>query len=152
MKLKRMMFGLLVSLLTLALGHGAPARAAVVEGTTTAPFGVFNTCNGEFVSGTLTLHVVMTASQDGLHNLFVSEYHGTATGSLGNTYHVSQSLPIGTTNTNGSQLETFVEMDITAVSNGSAPNIRFHSVTHETFDANGNLTAQVNVGNSSCSF
>jgi hypothetical protein len=103
-----------------------------------------------FFVQTLTLHVVMRASDDGSHTLFATDYHGTATGSLGNTYHVSQSLPIGTTNTNGSQLETYVEMDITAVSEGPAPNIRFHAVTHLTFNADGPLTAQVNVGNSEC--
>jgi hypothetical protein len=150
MKLKKLMFGLLVSLLTLALGHGAPARASVVEGTTTAPFGVFNLCNNEFVSAIVRLHFVMTPSTDGAHTVFMLEYHGTATGSLGNTYHISQSLPIGTTNTNGSQLETTAVTDLVVVSNGPAPNIRVHALIHLTIDANGNPTAQVNVGSSSC--
>src|SRR5947209_4516546 len=126
MKLKRMMLGLLVSLLTLALGHGAPARAAVVEGTTTVEFGLFNICTGEFASGTVTLHVVMTPSDDGAHTIFMQEYHGTLTGDQGNTYHFSSHVPIGTTNTNGSQDESTADFDVTAASTGPAPNIWFH--------------------------
>jgi len=151
MKLKRMMFGLLVSLLTLALGHGAPARAAVTEGTTTVLFQTFNTCNGEFLSGLVTLHVVMSTSTDGDHQIFMMEYHGTLTGDQGNTYHFSAHIPIGTTNTNGSQDESTADFDITAASDGSAPNIRFHMTTHVTFNANGDLTAQVFAGNAACS-
>jgi hypothetical protein len=72
------------------------ANPAPMSGNTlmfTGNFGLFNPCNGELVSGPITINIVVTTTQTGTGDVKVNVHHtshGLLTGNQGNEYQISR--------------------------------------------------------------
>jgi hypothetical protein len=133
------------------------ASAAQVDGRPTVVpinFTLTNPCNGELVTFSGDLHIVVTVTQDsagGFHegiHFPLSDFKGT--GSLGNTYTAS-----GPVNAMSEENSVFAGManevaTFHVISSGSAPNFNMQALFHFTFNANGEMTSFTDSAGSSC--
>jgi hypothetical protein len=146
MRRNSLTLGLLAGLLATALAHPAPARALDADASTTTPLDVTNSCNGEFVHfDAVTVHTVARTSSDGSYTTFTTDFHGSGLGSFGNSYTISWTN-ITSDNTNGAQNESTAIHNLVLVSQGPAPNLISQNITHLTINADGSLTALVEIG------
>lgn len=89
---------IIVAIVTMLLGttaFNANSTAATVDNTFTfsGNFGLVNPCNGELVSGPITIRIVVTTTQTGNGETKVNVHHtshGLLTGNQGNEYQVSR--------------------------------------------------------------
>lgn len=125
-------------------------------------FNATNPCNGEFITfnGTLSSFIKSgtSPSGDNIHQTIHFYLHGQGTGNLGNNY-VYNDVRINTSNANFkgetkpgdiNQSEISSNFTLNIISKGPAPNFTIHAVLHTTFNANGEVTAEVAVLNEEC--
>ena len=122
-----------------------PARAANTTNVTTPISDFFqDACSGDTLSFTGTVHDVMDATANGhtVHFVLHADIHITATGSpSGASYVGDQSInEVENFNLTSPQEEFDVTNVLTAISQGSAPNLLFLQTEHITFNANGTPT------------
>ncbi|MEO2078205.1 MAG: hypothetical protein ABGX20_22985 [Bacillus sp. (in: firmicutes)] len=124
-------------------------------------FNATNPCNGEFITfnGTLSFFIKSgtSPSGDNIHQNIHFYLHGQGTGNLGNEY-VYNDVRINTSNANfkGEKPGKITQSEISSnftnniISKGPAPNFTIHAVLHTTFNANGVVTAEVEILNTEC--
>lgn len=137
-----------VSVLTLTaalLIMSMPARAANTTNVTTPISGLFSdSCSGDILSFTGTVHDVMNTTVNGntVHFVLHANIHITATGSPSGASYVGDQSLNETENLilTSPQVEFNVTNLLTAISQGSAPNLLFLQTQHLTVNANGGVT------------
>ena len=122
-----------------------PARAANTTNVTTPISGFFqDACTGDILSFTGTVHDVMDTTVNGntVHFVLHANIHITATGSpSGASYVGNQSINEAENfNLTSPQEEFDVTNILTAISQGSTPNLLFLQTEHLTVNANGTVT------------
>ena len=137
-----------VSVLTFAaalLILSIPARAANTANVTTPISGLFtDACSGDILSFTGTAHDVMSTTVNGntVHFVLHANIHITATGSPSGASYVGDQSLNETENFNltSPQEELDLTNILTAISQGSTPNLLILETDHLTVNANGNVT------------
>lgn len=111
-------------------------------------FSATNPCNGEFVNfeGTLSSFVKSHITPSGtVHNNIHFYLHGQGV----NNDYVFNDIRINVGNAN-KQSEISSNFSLHIISKGPAPNFTIHAVLHTTFNANGEVTAEVAVLKTEC--
>jgi hypothetical protein len=140
------------AVLFLVLGAGSNAFGQATTTTTNEDIPIssslVNSCNGDVVSFSGTLHITNTLTTDssgGYHLRTHSNYQdvsGTGTPS-GATYRITTTNNETVNDSDTPQFETTVIQTIKAVSQGAIPNLFIHVVLHVTVNANGQTTSSV---------
>ncbi|WP_428911935.1 hypothetical protein [Niallia sp. Krafla_26] len=110
-----------------------------------------NPCNGEVITfnGVLRSMVKEHTTPSGtVHNNIHFYLHGQGVGDQGNEY-VYNDIRIFVANAN-KQSEISSNFSLLIISKGPAPNYMLHAVLHTTFNANGEVTAVVEILKEEC--
>ena len=127
-----------------ALALTMPALAAVQNDFSPISTEIFNQCNGELVSVSGTVHSTFFITSDGnggFHFTLRANYvNVTGIGNQGNTYHVP-AVQVFKTNVQVAA-ESTIEIFISFISQGSAPNFKSREEFHFTVNPDGTVTSE----------